>query len=193
MTGTVPPSWPGWGGGVPYLGTCPPPPSRVPPHPDLAGGTLPGYPRQGTPQQGTPLAGPGRVPPPPGVCPMKFWLMLQSIMGYGYPPMCLPHGILGNVAKHYGIWVPPPPRCEQTENITFPILRMRVIIICQILRIKFAYKQVDFFCKIRSTCIVFACTAWFLSGKVSFVVICPNEEVDVFTHPSMDRSHLRTE
>ena len=26
----------------------------------------------------------------------------------GYPPRCLPHGILGNVAKHYGIWVPPP-------------------------------------------------------------------------------------
>ena len=23
------------------------------------------------------------------------------------PPRCLPHGILGNVAKHYGIWVPP--------------------------------------------------------------------------------------
>ena len=54
----------------------------------------------------------GRVPPPgypPGVCPMAFWVMLQSIMGYGYPlPRCLPHGILGNVAKHYGIWVPPP-------------------------------------------------------------------------------------
>ena len=29
-------------------------------------------------------------------------------MGYGYPPWCLPHGILGNVAKHYGIWVTPP-------------------------------------------------------------------------------------
>ena len=23
---------------------------------------------------------------PPGVCPMAFWVMLQSIMGYGYPP-----------------------------------------------------------------------------------------------------------
>ena len=59
------------------------------------GGTLPGYlppagypipqqgtptPWQGTPQQGTPPAGPGRVPPP-GVCPMAFWEMLQSIMG----------------------------------------------------------------------------------------------------------------
>ena len=36
--------------------------------------------------------------------------MLQSIMGYGYPPRCLPHGILSNVAKHYGIWVPPHPQ-----------------------------------------------------------------------------------
>ena len=66
----------------------------------------------------------------------------------GTPPRCLPHGILGNVAKHYGIWVPPlgvcpmafwvmlqsimgygypPPRCGQTENITFPILRMRAV------------------------------------------------------------------
>ena len=139
-------TWPGGG----YLGRVPP--GRVTPHPDLAGGTQPGYPptgypqqgtppRQGTPcplgrvhppagyppWQGTPPAGPGRVPllagpgrvPPLGVCPMEFWVILQSIMGYGYPPRCLPHGILGNVAKHYGIWVPPP-RCGQTENITFP-------------------------------------------------------------------------
>ena len=68
---------------------------------------------------GYPLAGypPGRVPPsrvspgwtwpgtPLGVCPMEFWVMLQSIMGYGYPP----------------------PKCGQTENITFPILRMRAV------------------------------------------------------------------
>ena len=27
-----------------------------------------------------------RVPPPPG-CLMAFWEMLQSIMGYGYPPL----------------------------------------------------------------------------------------------------------
>ena len=66
-----------WPGGVPYLG-----------------GTLAGYPQ-------VDLAG-----YPPGVCPMEFWVMLQSIMGYGYPPRCLPHGILGNVAKHCGIWVP---------------------------------------------------------------------------------------
>ena len=82
-------------GGVPYLGM---------PHPDLGGyptwvppwqgtliltwlgGTLPGYP---------PMAGypPSRVPP--------------RLDQAEYPPWCLPHGILGNVAKHYGIWVPP--------------------------------------------------------------------------------------
>ena len=64
------PSWPGWGGTLPGY-----PPAGYPPA---------GYPWQGTPWQGTPLPGPGRVP----------------------PPRCLPHGILGNVAKHYGIWVP---------------------------------------------------------------------------------------
>ena len=74
----------------PHQGT---PPARVPPRLDLAG-----YPPP-------PPAGPGRVPPPPlRGCPMAFWAMLQSIMGYGYPP-----------------------RCEQTENITFPILRMRAV------------------------------------------------------------------
>ena len=61
------------------------PPARVPP--------WPGYP----PSQGTPLARvpppPARVPPrldlagyPPPSYPMAFWVMLQSIMGYGYPP-----------------------------------------------------------------------------------------------------------
>ena len=91
-------------------------PGRVPPP---AGYPLAGYPPAGyppnrvppsrvPPQQGNPPAGPGRVPPSTG-CPMAFWEMLQSIMGYGnLPPHWLPHGILGNVAKHYGIWVPPP-------------------------------------------------------------------------------------
>ena len=51
-------------------------------YPPPARGPPPGWTWQGTP----PPAGPGRVPPP-------CWL---------------PHGILGNVAKHYGIWVPPP-------------------------------------------------------------------------------------
>ena len=95
------PSWPGWG--VPYLGT----PGRV----------LPILTWQGTPsiltwqstsQQGNPPSWPGRVPPqldlagypPPGVSPMKFWVMLQSIMGYGYPPQ---------------VWTD-----KQSETITFP-------------------------------------------------------------------------
>ena len=60
--------------------------------------------------------GPGGVPsrqgtpPPAGYPPAGYppWLDLA-----GYPPPCLPHGILGNVAKHYGIWVPP---CGQTDG-----------------------------------------------------------------------------
>ena len=84
-------------------------PNWVPP-PVLTwpGGYLPGYPQQGTPpsrvppRQSTPQAGyplppgwtwQGTPPPgwtwqgnPPGVCPMAFWELLQSIMGYGYPP-----------------------------------------------------------------------------------------------------------
>ena len=84
------------------------PPSRVTP---LAGYPPAGYPSrvppgQGTPQQGTPWqgtpqaglpppAGPGRVPPG---CPMAFWVMLQSIMGYGYPPC---RQTDRHVSKHY--------------------------------------------------------------------------------------------
>ena len=67
--GTPPAGYPPiltWSGG--YLTWVPP--GRVPPH------------------QGIPPGGPGRVPPPPGGCPMAFWEMLQSIMGYGYPPPC---------------------------------------------------------------------------------------------------------
>ena len=93
--GRVPPP-PGWT----WQGT---PAARVPPQP----GYPPGWTWQGTPParvpprsgyppgQGTP---PARVPPRPGY---PSWLDLA-----GYPPW-LPHGILGNVAKHYGIWVPP--------------------------------------------------------------------------------------
>ena len=59
------------------------------------------------------------VPPPPRPDLARrgthgIWVMLQSIMGYGYPPRCLLHGILGNVAKHYGIWAPTP--CGQTDG-----------------------------------------------------------------------------
>ena len=75
---------PGLTWGVPYLGALAwnPPPGQ-------------GTPWQDTPPAGYPHPGPGRVPPPPagpgrvpplGVCPMAFWEMLQSIMGYGYPP-----------------------------------------------------------------------------------------------------------
>ena len=69
--GRIPQSWPGWGRGVPcYLGT----PRQGAPQ---QGTPWAGYPRQGTPWQGTPT----------GVCPMEFWVMLQSIVGYGYPPV----------------------------------------------------------------------------------------------------------
>ena len=78
--------------------------------PSWPGWGVPGYPsgrvppRQGTPQQGTPP-----------------WLDLA-----GYPPRCLPHGILGNVAKHYGIWVPPQVWTDkQSETITFPSYYIR--------------------------------------------------------------------
>ena len=66
--------------GVPYMGTplAGYPPAGYP-HPDLVGGTLHGYPPAGYPH---------RVPP--SVCPMAFWEMLQSIMGYGYPPVSAP-------------------------------------------------------------------------------------------------------
>ena len=71
---------------------------------------LPGYPPGGVPGQVPPGGYPVRYPPPPrgvpgppgGVpgqvpprCPMAFWEMLQSIMGYGYPP----------------------PRCGQTNKV----------------------------------------------------------------------------
>ena len=104
--------WQGTPGRIPPSRVCPPagyplagyPPGRVPP------GRIPlaayphrvllwrGTPQQGTPLQGTPMAGcphpdlAGYPPqldlagvPPLGVCPMEFWVMLQGIMGYGYP------------------------------------------------------------------------------------------------------------
>ena len=88
------PPCPDLAGGYPTW-VPPLPLGRVPPR---QGTPWQGTPQQGTPQQGTP---PGRVPPswtwqgtpprpgrvpPLGVCPMAFWEMLQSIMGYGYPP-----------------------------------------------------------------------------------------------------------
>ena len=38
---------------------------------------------------------------PPGVCPMAFWVMLQSIMGYGYPPLWTDRWKDRHVSKHY--------------------------------------------------------------------------------------------
>ena len=80
------------GGYLTWVPPCRVPPGRVPPsrvHPPA------GYPTGRVPPwQGTPLAGPGRVPP-------------QAGPGRVPPPRWLPHGILGNVAMHYGIWVPP--------------------------------------------------------------------------------------
>ena len=139
-----------WGGG--YLTLVPP---WVPPRLTWPGGTWPGYPPDTPPADlargGTWPAGyppppgrvpPGRVPPQAGYPPSWTWQgnpaprwLPHGILGnvakhYGIwvLPCWLPHGILGNVAKHYGIWVPPPPpRCGQTENITFPILRMRTL------------------------------------------------------------------
>ena len=56
-------------------------PTWVPPRAGSPPGRIP-------PRQGTPPVGPGRVPPTPlGICPMAFWEMLHSIMGYGYPPL----------------------------------------------------------------------------------------------------------
>ena len=88
-------------GGYPDLGTPPGgvPGPRYPPPPG-------GYPGLGTPPGGYPDLGtpPGGYPDlstPPGGGPGT------PPGGSGYPPR-LPHGILGNVTKHYGIWVPPP-------------------------------------------------------------------------------------
>ena len=91
---------------------------HLPGYPPSQGTPLPGYPPdwtwQGTPPPGYP---PARVPPQPGYppswtwqgtppgCPMAFWEMLQSIMGYGYPPSPVDRQIDGwkdrRVSKHY--------------------------------------------------------------------------------------------
>ena len=83
------------------------PPGRVPPG-RVSPARVP--PCQGTPWQGTPQAGyPPSTPPgyPPG-CPMAFWEMLQSIMGYGYPPCGQTDG-----------------RTDACQNITFPSYYIR--------------------------------------------------------------------
>ena len=86
------------------------PPRRVVSTPSVV---LPGYPPPG--------GVPGQVPPPGGY-PVRYppwggWYPVRYPPPGGVPgPSPLPHGILGNVAKHYGIWVPPP-RCGQTNKV----------------------------------------------------------------------------
>ena len=101
-----------WPGG--YVTWVPPqpgyPPGQCTPHPDLARGV-------GVPDLGTPSA---RVPPQPGYppgqgTPLPGYPPWLDLAGYP-PPLWLAHGILGNVAKHYGIWVTPP-RCELTNKV----------------------------------------------------------------------------
>ena len=111
LTGYPPPVLTWWGGtllggtlpGGPYLGT----PGRVSP-PSWPGG----YPARGV----SPLSWvpPSRVPPiltwqgtPLGVCPMEFWVMLQSIMGYGYPPGVCPMAFWDMLQSIMGYGYPP--------------------------------------------------------------------------------------
>ena len=105
-----------------------PPPARLSP-------PRPGYP----PSQGTPLA---RVPPQPGTPPTRVPPRVPPLVrvppsqgtpptGPGrVPPPRLPHSILGNVAKHYGIRVPPPPVDKLTKwKYYLPVvLRTRAVI-----------------------------------------------------------------
>ena len=134
------------GGGVPDQ--VPPPggvpggvPEQVPPrgsrypHQGYPGGYLTGYPPRGVrvPPRGVPGGVPDWVPPRGSGYPPGGYLTGYPPGGSGYPPRGggpgtppLPHGILGNVAKHYGIWVPPPVDrqidgwTDACQNITFP-------------------------------------------------------------------------
>ena len=128
--------------GVPYLGT---PPVLTWLGGTLPGGTLPGYPPSWPGR--VPPTGPGWVSPsvctmafwvmlqsimgygyPPSVCPMAFWVMLQSIMGYGYPPGVCPmafwvmlQSIMGYGYPH--LWTDR--RTDTCQNITFPSYYVR--------------------------------------------------------------------
>ena len=99
------------GAGYPPRGV----PSQVPPQG--------GYPARYPPRGGRvpPRGGPGQVPPRGGPGTPRGGFPVR------YPP--LPHGILGNVAKHYGIWVPPPGVDRQTKwNYYLPVvLRTRAV------------------------------------------------------------------
>ena len=95
---------------------------RVPPILTWPGGPYLVTPQQGTPRQGTPLPG---YPPGAGYPPWAGYPPQLDLAGY---PPWLPHGILGNVAKHYGIWVPPlPADVNRLKTLPSPILRMRAV------------------------------------------------------------------
>ena len=70
-------------------------------------------------------------PPPPDRVPPRGGTWPGTPPGGVPRPPLLPHGILGNVAKHYGIWVPPPGVDRQTKwNYYLPVvLRTRAVII----------------------------------------------------------------
>ena len=121
--GYPPPGYPPpltWPGGVPDLGYPPAqgtPPARVP-LPARVPPQLRVPPSQGTPPARVPLPGPGGTPPhqgtpprleywqgTPPARPMAFWEMLQSIMGYGYPPQIV----------------------NRLKTLPSPILRMRAV------------------------------------------------------------------
>ena len=74
---------------------------------------LTGYPPTGSPPSWPGQGGYPTWVPPSGVPPPRLDLA-------GYPPRCLPHGILGNVAKHYGIWVPPPQGVNRLKTLPSP-------------------------------------------------------------------------
>ena len=88
LPGQVPP------GGVP--GQVPPPGGYLVRYPDPPPG--------GATQSGTPPGGTQSGTPPP--LPHAFWEMLQSIMGYGYPPLWTDRWMDG--------------RTDACQNITFP-------------------------------------------------------------------------
>ena len=97
-----------------------PPPARVHPPargPPLGQGTPPGWTCQGTPPPGYPPQ-PGY--PPPGYPPSQGTppARVPPLAGPGRVSPQLPHGILGNVAKHYGIWVPPPVDRQKDRHVS---------------------------------------------------------------------------
>ena len=120
------------------------PPARVPPWPGYPPARV-GYPPggQGTPPVRVPPARippgypPARVPPQldlagyPPAAPWHSGKCCKALWDMGTPP--LPHGILGNVAKHYGIWVPPPVDRQKDRHVSkhyLPVvLRTRAVII----------------------------------------------------------------